>query len=143
MGQQGRGTIAGPRQQNPGEREYKLLSCFAHSFCNSTWSSHRCQETTPHLIRSALSTHEAEKTSGPPSVPSCKSSLVPQHEMAYKQNHVEGFNRDSLLLALAQQQIYFGAQRSRDSRETTVPYQKSEILMMIMLKVEQQTRAKQ
>ena len=81
-------------------------------------------ETTPHQIRSALSTQEAQKTLGAPSVPSCKSSLLPQHEMDYQQNSMEGFDSDSLIRALAQQQTYFGAQRPKDWRQTTVPYQK-------------------
>ena len=36
VGQQGRWMIATPRRQNPGEREYKLLSCSVFSFCSST-----------------------------------------------------------------------------------------------------------
>ena len=63
--------------------------------------------------------------------------------MDYEQNRVKGFDSDSVLSALAQRQIYYGAQRARDLRETTVPYQKSEILVIITSKTDQKMKASQ
>ena len=85
LGQKRWWTVAAPRWQNLGERKYKLLSCYVFSFCSFNWSP-QMPKSTPRLNHSALSMQEAQNTFGPPSVPSWKSSLLPQHETNYQKN---------------------------------------------------------